>query len=154
MKLLNFTKGGIKYGVFFMEPVDPEKEGCPTYRRVVSTPMDLGSIANRVYLGLYREFGLFWNDVGLVFRNCRTFNPDPRNDIRKLCDTLRECSIQLYRNWHTAMTEKYRVLKEKVHVTDQKLLTVLESYNTSDKSLPITHFINQVLGIMVTSNVP
>lgn len=27
---------GVKYGVYFMEPVDPKKDGCPSYKRVVS----------------------------------------------------------------------------------------------------------------------
>ena len=36
LKLLNFTKAGVKYGIYFMEPVDPEKEGCPNYRKIVS----------------------------------------------------------------------------------------------------------------------
>jgi chromodomain-helicase-DNA-binding protein 7 len=35
-KLLNFVKNNIKYGVYFMEPVNPEKDGCPNYRRVIA----------------------------------------------------------------------------------------------------------------------
>jgi chromodomain-helicase-DNA-binding protein 7 len=41
-KLLNFTKDKVKYGTFFMEPVNPEKEGVPQYRKVITQPMDLG----------------------------------------------------------------------------------------------------------------
>lgn len=75
-KLLNFTKGKVKYGVFFMEPVNPEKDGCPNYRRVIQQPMDLGTINNRVYLGYYRDSTTFWNELGLVFKNCRKYNND------------------------------------------------------------------------------
>ena len=65
--------------------------------------MDLGSIVNRVYLGLYRDSTSFWNDLGLVFRNCRRFNTDSKSDILRVGDTLRECAIVLYRNWYDAM---------------------------------------------------
>jgi chromodomain-helicase-DNA-binding protein 7 len=69
--------------------------------------MDFGTIINRVYLGIYQEYMAFWSDVGLVFRNCRRFNTNPYSDIRRLCDTLRECAIVLYKNWYNLMLEKY-----------------------------------------------
>ena len=31
-KLLNFYKDDICYGVYFMEPVDPERDNVPNYR--------------------------------------------------------------------------------------------------------------------------
>lgn len=89
-KLVNFVKNEVKYGIFFMEPVNPEKEGCPNYRKVIGTPMDLGTINNRIYLGYYKDHETFWSDLGLVFRNCRRFNAETNCDIRLLCDTLRE----------------------------------------------------------------
>jgi len=38
--------------------------------------MDLGTINNRLYLGYYKEFHSFWQDLGLVFKNCRKYNQD------------------------------------------------------------------------------
>ncbi len=35
-KLLAFSKDKVRYGVYFMEPVDPERDGCPNYRRIIS----------------------------------------------------------------------------------------------------------------------
>lgn len=91
-KLLNFSKDGVHYGVFFMEPVDPDSENCSNYYRVIAKPMDLGTLNNKVYLDNYRSFKDFWADLGLVFSNCRYFNEEPDQDIRILCDTLREFS--------------------------------------------------------------
>jgi len=34
--LLNFTKDKVKYGIYFMEPVNPEKEGVPNYRKIIT----------------------------------------------------------------------------------------------------------------------
>lgn len=89
-KLLNFTKDDVHYGIFFMEPVNPERDGCPTYKKMIHYPMDFGTLLNRVYLDFYKNAQQFWNDLGFVFKNCRKFNKDPESDIRILCDTLRE----------------------------------------------------------------
>ena len=38
--------------------------------------MDLGTVSNRVYLDYYSNFDEFWNEIGLIFKNCRKFNND------------------------------------------------------------------------------
>jgi chromodomain-helicase-DNA-binding protein 7 len=35
-RLLAFSKDKVRYGVYFLEPVDPEKDGCANYRKVIS----------------------------------------------------------------------------------------------------------------------
>ncbi len=63
-KLLNFNKDTVNYGVFFMEPVDAERDGIPHYkytyfkviRRIITQPMDLGTCINRIYLDYYKNF--------------------------------------------------------------------------------------------------
>lgn len=59
--------------------------------------MDLGTILNRLYLDFYQDFEKFWQDLGLVFKNCRKFNKKENSDIRICCDTLREVAIVLYK---------------------------------------------------------
>jgi len=78
-----------------MDPVDPERDNAPNYRKVITNPMDLGTLLNRVYLDYYKTPSQFWIDLGFVFKNCRKFNKDPGSDIRVLCDTLREVSVYL-----------------------------------------------------------
>ena len=58
--------------------------------------MDLGTVANKIYLNCYKDFTAVWNDIGLVFKNCRKFNVDSKEEIRILGDTLREVAIYLY----------------------------------------------------------
>lgn len=55
-KLLNFTKGHIHYGVLFSEPVDPARDNCPDYPKIVTQPMDLGTIMNKIYLDIYKSY--------------------------------------------------------------------------------------------------
>lgn len=77
-----------------MEPVDPDRDGVPNYKKIITTPMDLGTCLNRVYLDYYKSSIHFWGELGLVFKNCRKFNKDPNADIRMLCDTLREVNLR------------------------------------------------------------
>lgn len=35
-KLLNFHRENIAYGVYFMEPVDAERDNVPNYKKIIS----------------------------------------------------------------------------------------------------------------------
>jgi len=79
----------------FARPVDPIADGCPTYDDryciasamteltlgspryydEIKNPMDFGTINQRLNQGKYETMEDFKEDVMLVFRNCRKFNP-------------------------------------------------------------------------------
>ena len=59
-KVSNFVKNNIMYGIHFAQPVDPEKDGMPNYSKIVTNPIDLGTISNRLYLDFYRSNAAFW----------------------------------------------------------------------------------------------
>ena len=73
-----------------MEPVNPDRDGCPDYKYKIKNPMDLSSILNKLYLDPYKTSESFWIDLGFVVKNCRKYNRNPDSDIRLLGDTLRE----------------------------------------------------------------
>ncbi|KAJ2724341.1 hypothetical protein GGI07_002020 [Coemansia sp. Benny D115] len=58
----------------FMAPVDPIKQGVPTYLEVVKHPMDLGTIRKKLDRSQYRSPSQFVEDIKLVFSNCFLFN--------------------------------------------------------------------------------
>lgn len=35
-KLLNYSEGRVKFGIYFMQPVNPETDGCPDYRKIIT----------------------------------------------------------------------------------------------------------------------
>lgn len=113
-KLLNYSKDGVPYGIYFMEPVNPEADNCPDYKKVVLHAMDLGTLSNRIYLDYYKSFGEVWRDLGHVFKNCRLYNANAESDIRVLGDTLREYAKLLYRQWHRLQSDKYREMVAEV----------------------------------------
>ncbi|KAJ2280523.1 hypothetical protein GGH14_002329 [Coemansia sp. RSA 370] len=59
----------------FMVPVDPVKQGVPTYFDIVKNPMDLGTIRKRLDRSHYTSPDQFRDDVMLVLDNCFLFNP-------------------------------------------------------------------------------
>lgn len=121
-KLLNYSKDDVPYGIYFMEPVNPESDSCPDYKKIILHPMDLGTLSNRIYLDYYKGFSEAWKDLGFVFRNCRLYNPNAESDIRVLGDTLREYAKLLYKQWHQVQGVKYREMLEEVHQKKQKYL--------------------------------
>ena len=38
--------------------------------------MDLGTVLNKIYLDIYKNCHEFWNDIGLVFKNCLKYNKE------------------------------------------------------------------------------
>lgn len=59
----------------FLKPVDPVLDGCPTYYDEIKEPMDFSTLSTKLNEGAYKTMEDFAQDVDLIFRNCRTFNP-------------------------------------------------------------------------------
>ncbi|KAF5392476.1 hypothetical protein D9757_002262 [Collybiopsis confluens] len=59
----------------FHVPVDPVRDGCPTYLDEIKHPMDLGTMSTKLGRGEYGFMEDFRKDMDLIFINCRRFNP-------------------------------------------------------------------------------
>ena len=55
--------------------MDPIALGIPHYFDIIKTPMDFGTINNKLNTSIYSHVQEFINDVELVFNNAMTFNP-------------------------------------------------------------------------------
>lgn len=77
------------FGCFFSQPVGPAREKCSEYPKIITNPMDLGTIMNKIYLHIYTTYDEFWNDIGLVWKNCLKFNKDPNSEVHLLGSTLK-----------------------------------------------------------------
>lgn len=94
-----------EYAEPFLEPVDPYDEGCKTYYKEITNPIDLGTISERLKQatpkrGYYINSKAVMADIELVWSNCRQFNGiyDP------VCRDLEKCSLLL-----SVLFEKYGV---------------------------------------------
>jgi len=62
-------------GGVFNAPVDPVRLGIPDYPSIVKTPMDLGTVRQRLEALRYTAPATFAGDVRLVFQNAVRYNP-------------------------------------------------------------------------------
>ncbi|KAF9285687.1 hypothetical protein BGZ68_003650 [Mortierella alpina] len=59
----------------FLQPVDPILQGIPLYPKIITSPMDLGTIRNKLDANEYRSASEVKEHIELVVSNCRKFNP-------------------------------------------------------------------------------
>lgn len=69
----------------FLAPVDYINLGILDYPKIITHPMDLGTVKKNLLNGEYKTFEDFMNDLNLIWENCRTYNI-PGSDIVKLAD--------------------------------------------------------------------
>jgi hypothetical protein len=62
-------------GAPFRRPVNAAAMNLQDYHKIITTPMDLGTIYSRCVLGEYEDLRELVSDVELVFANARRFNP-------------------------------------------------------------------------------
>nr|XP_019043571.1 transcription initiation factor TFIID subunit 2 [Kwoniella bestiolae CBS 10118]OCF22501.1 transcription initiation factor TFIID subunit 2 [Kwoniella bestiolae CBS 10118] len=87
--------------VFFLKPVDPIADGCPTYLDEIKQPMDFGTIVKKIDGRKYKTLGQFARDIELVFANCRQFNPP--GEITQCADTVESV---YWREWPKVASAK------------------------------------------------
>ncbi|OII71341.1 bromodomain-containing protein [Cryptosporidium andersoni] len=61
----------------FKDPIDPVKNQCPDYFEVIKKPIDLHTIVSKLNKDTYRTLLEFYEDVMLIFSNCRCYNTAP-----------------------------------------------------------------------------
>jgi len=73
----------------FNVPVDYIKLGIPDYPKLVTNPMDFGTIEAKLASGVYEQVDEWIDDVRLVFGNAKTFNP-PDHVVHKMAKMLEQ----------------------------------------------------------------
>jgi len=86
-----------KLSAEFRQPVDPELQGIPHYRQIITNPMDFGTVKTKLKKGKYTTPKEFDHDMRLVFRNCYTFNP-PDNPVFQQCKLLEKEYSKLWQS--------------------------------------------------------
>lgn len=83
----------------FNEPVDPEKLGVSDYFEVVKTPVDFGTIKQRLNTHHYHLAQEFVDDMLLVFDNCLLYNGDA-SATGRTCKKVRDEFKRLYEEFN------------------------------------------------------
>ncbi|KAJ7292844.1 hypothetical protein C8J57DRAFT_1444279 [Mycena rebaudengoi] len=74
-KQLLATLMKLEQSAIFLRPVDPERDGCPTYLDEITHPMDFGTVSEKLADHAYQSMEDIRKDIELVFSNCYKFNP-------------------------------------------------------------------------------
>ena len=69
----------------FLEPVDYIALNILDYPKIITNPMDLGTVKKNLLEYKYTNFKDFLDDINLIWRNCRTYNL-PGSDIVKMAN--------------------------------------------------------------------
>ena len=69
----------------FLEPVDYIALNILDYPKIITNPMDLGTVKKNLLEYKYSNFKAFLDDINLIWKNCRTYNL-PGSDIVKMAN--------------------------------------------------------------------
>jgi hypothetical protein len=86
-----------QYSWVFMAPVDPVALGLQDYFHIITKPMDLGTVKQKLHFGMYSSIDHFASDVKLVFDNAMTYNP-LGTDVHKWANDMKQTFVQHYHN--------------------------------------------------------
>lgn len=83
---------------YFQDPVDPKRDKLNNYYSIISKPMDLSTVKQRLNTNYYYRMQEFLDDVSLIFENCVTYHggEDLNTSVVKACRQLREDFKRLY----------------------------------------------------------
>ncbi|PWN92640.1 hypothetical protein FA10DRAFT_276691 [Acaromyces ingoldii] len=94
-----------RHAHLFRNPVDPVRDKAPDYFRVISSPMDLSSMSNKLDAGLYRDRFEFKADFELLVSNAKTYTPDTKAYVH-------QAAVQLERDFNAQWTRITKTLEQ------------------------------------------
>ncbi|BEJ12391.1 hypothetical protein CspHIS471_0208510 [Cutaneotrichosporon sp. HIS471] len=98
--------------LYFLRPVDPVLDGCPTYYEEIKHPSDYQSIMKKIDGKRYRTMGDMAKEIELIFANCRQFNPPgPITDMAAKNEEL------FWKEWARAVNPRMTPDERKVMLT-------------------------------------
>ncbi|GLJ44345.1 hypothetical protein SUGI_0928710 [Cryptomeria japonica] len=110
-----------RFGWVFNAPVNPVKLKIPDYFKIITEPMDLGTIKTKLEMRRYLSPIDFASDVRLTLANAMKYNP-PTNDVHQMAVTLKKL---FERNWSVVETrlageEVYKKITQGVQLIPTK----------------------------------
>jgi hypothetical protein len=88
----------------FLNPVDYIGLNILDYPKIITHPMDLGTVKKNLFNGDYKTMQDFMSDINLIWQNCRTYNI-PGSEIVKManhCDKrFRQLVDKQFKNYRS-----------------------------------------------------
>jgi hypothetical protein len=87
----------------FLEPVDWQLYGLSDYPEIIKTPMDLGTIQQKLDEGRYKDAAGFASDMRLIWENCMKYNR-PDSDLHMTAEKLSKLFEKKYQKIKSSAT--------------------------------------------------
>jgi hypothetical protein len=98
----------------FLSPVDPVSSHCPDYFKVISRPMDLGTVRDNLEANRYNSVSAWKADVDLVWRNSIEYN-SANAILLLLTKDLQKHFVELSRNISDSYRETWKAELVRMH---------------------------------------
>lgn len=105
-----------KFGPVFNQPVDPVELGIPDYFLIITHPMDLGTIYNKLEDNIYSLPESFANDIKLTFANAMRYNP-PKNSVHLMAKEMNDLFSKHWRSVEAKLMKPCKNGGEKVRIS-------------------------------------
>ncbi|AMD18712.1 HBL190Cp [Eremothecium sinecaudum] len=89
MELRNYTE----HSTAFLNKVS--KRDAPNYYQIIKKPMDLNTVLKKLKTFQYKSKQQFADDIMLIWKNCLTYNSDPKHFLRAHAIAMQKKSQQL-----------------------------------------------------------
>ena len=93
----------------FLSPVDYEALGILDYPRIITQPMDLGTVKTKLQNDEYKLFQDFMSDINLIWKNCRTYNQNGSEIVKMAnhCDKkMKQLIEKQFKNYQNKNNNK------------------------------------------------
>lgn len=92
-KVVMELRGYTEHSTAFLNKVS--KREAPNYAQVIKKPMDLNTISKKLKNFQYKSKTEFVDDVMLIWKNCLTYNSDPKHFLRAHAIAMQKKSLSL-----------------------------------------------------------
>jgi hypothetical protein len=111
-----------QYSPLFLQPIQEVIDSFPNYAVIVTNPIDLGIISNKLQDGQYLSVDDFKSDIELLINNCKTFNSFKKSWAHKaaesieafFCRELKKSQIKIQKYQQMAMAQPAKTKHENV----------------------------------------
>ena len=92
-QVINNLKAQIQHSGPFLQSV--KRRDYPDYHKVISKPMDIGTMLKKLHKTEYRNKKEFTDDLDQIWANCFKYNADPAHPLRKKAEHMKKEAAKL-----------------------------------------------------------
>lgn len=114
----------------FSQPVEPIRDNCPNYFKVIKNPMDLGTIMNKLNENKYKSVAEWKADVNLVWSNSFIFNPKTslmRSITKELSDYFHKITVNFTGSEIADWNDELQSLLQEMNVVMKEMSKIVTS---------------------------